>query len=209
MKLSDILSTASITSVYNATENAKSYAELYAPNVDKLVVNSINEFASNLKCKLDENFWKQFSSQWFWENSVMVCVNGKSAKVIEVSEGVTFAKHICQLLKAGNRICWFNGDAVYDITWEYWKRAYKLLVGNVSFSNLPEPPSKRELREKRVNRKREKMFYESAEVIRSKKLSKRGYNMTFDEARAMRRHEEYEKYLRSTSKEAKRIMQVL
>lgn len=209
MQLSDILSAASISSVYNATKDNKSYADTYAPNVSKSVVDSVNEFAADQKCKLDENFWKRFGSQWFWDNSVIVCIDGKNAKILNVTEGVTFAKHICQLLKAGNRICWFRGNAAYDITWEYWKRIYTRLVGNVSLSDLPEPPSKRELRERRVNRKREKMFYETAEVIRSKKLSKRGYNMTFDEVRAMRRHEEYEKYLRSTSKEARKIMQVL
>lgn len=209
MQLSDILSAKNVASIYEATSNVKSYAEMYAPSASEHTAQAINKFAANLSCKLDEKFWKSFEIDYAYGRNVMICVSGKRANVMDVMENVTFAKHICQLLKAGNSICWVRDSRVYAVTWDNWKSLYAKMTVKRDSCSLPTPPSSWELLDHEIKRKRDKMFYESAEVIRSKKLSKRGYNMTFDEVRAMRRHDEYEKYLRSTSKEARKILSVL
>lgn len=209
MQLSDILSSANVASIYEVANNSQSYAEMYAPSVDERTAQAINKFVADKPCKLDANFWKSFELDYAYGRNVMLCVTGKRVKVIDVIESVTFAKHICQLLKSGNQICWVRDCSVYTITWENWSAIYRKMTTKRDMRSLPTPPAKWEIHVHQVERKREKMFYETAEVIRSKKLSKRGYNMTFDEVRAMRRHEEYEKYLRSTSKEARNILSVL
>ena len=60
-----------------------------------------------------------------------------------------------------------------------------------------------------VERKREEMFYEQASNDRYKKMGKRGYNLSFDEMRALRRMEAAERQAYRTIKSARQIMEAM
>lgn len=208
MQLSDILSATQLDAM-RAVATRKTDAETYAPNIPTRISECLYSLAADAKCVTNGKFWQRL--QWAMNDNGCAVVQfvGKTAKVIEATKTAVFGKHLCGRLKAGDRLVWIDMHSCYALDWETWGQTWKAITFVPSTDNLPVPPSEHEMCQIRTNRNRQEMFYEAAQVIRNKKLGKRGFNMSFDEIRARQRQEEYERSLRNTINDAKKIMAVL
>lgn len=208
MQLSDILSATQLDAM-RAVATRKTDAETYAPNIPTRISECLYSLAANAKCVTNGKFWQRL--QWAINENGCAVVQfvGKTAKVIEATKTSVFGKHLCNRLKAGDNLAWVDMHSCYTLDWETWKQTWNKITFTPSADNLPTPPSVREMSQIRINRDRQEMFCEAAQVIRNKKLGKRGFNMSFDEIRAMQRQEAYERSLRGVVNDARKIMAVL
>lgn len=202
MTLADLLSQTQVQSMITGADK-KNCAETYAPSIPAHIQSALYDFAGTLNCQLKACFWSNLDAA---HTSAMVCIKGKQAQVLPVVESVIFARHLGELLKEGNNIVWVVNAKIVHITWENWREIYARLTGALKDDDLPMPISGREKRRIRTDRNRQRMFDEQADCIRYKKMGKRGFRMTFDEAKAEWRAEQYEKALRGVVGEARLIL---
>ena len=152
--------------------------------------------------KIRTDFWTAWTDAYSLTRDVMVCVGAnRKVTVIPVRHGRIFARHIGELLKT-SKIMW--GDV--EVTWGNWKALYSYLTSTKDNQVYDLEMSESELERYAVERKRENMFYEQATSDRYKKMGKRGYNLSFDEMRAVRRMEAMERHQYRIIKNARNIM---
>lgn len=170
-------------------------------NSQKIILNFVTENGG----KIRPTFWADFDDAYKSAHDVMVCVDAsKRVSVFPVRRGRIFARHVGELLKTC-KIMWNT----IDVTWENWKAVYAYLT-YVKDTQVYDPEMfEEELEYYAVERKREKMFYEQASNDRYKKMGKRGYNMSFNEMRALRRIEAAERQAYRTIKTARQIMEAI
>lgn len=208
MKIADMLSSAQFTAMYDVASKP-SDAEKYAPELS-LIHDFLYAFAARCSCVYPENFWHNLHAEHDFSADVMVCIKNKKATIVPVWHTRAFARHLGEMLKEGTSICWIVNGKAKQVDWENWKDVYAQLTSDATAKcEYDEPISRREIRRIRINEKRERMFSDAALSERYKKMSKRGYNLAFDEMRAMQRQEEYERKLRKVVNEAEKILQVL
>lgn len=207
MKIADMLSSAQFTAVYDVAK-AQSDAEKHAPELS-LIHDFLYAFAAQCSCVYSASFWRNLHDEHTSSADVMVCIQHKRATIMPVMRTRVFARHLGEMLKNGVSICWIVKGRAMRVNWENWKAVYTQLTETGTKCEYDEQISRREMRRIRIDEKRERMFSDAALSERYKKMSKRGYNLAFDEMRAMQRQEEYEKKLRKVVNEAAKIMQVL
>ena len=153
--------------------------------------------------KIRPNFWGEFNDAYKSAHDVMVCVDAnKKVKILPVRHDRIFARHVGELLKRGN-VMWGN----IEVTWKNWKAVYAYLTSAKSTQVYDPEMFEEDLERYRVERKRENMFYEQATSDRYKKMGKRGYNLSFNELRAVRRMEAMERQQYRILKTASKIME--
>lgn len=207
MTFADLLSNSQISAIRNVS-NALTPAEQYAPSLSK-VHDYIYAFASDNNCVLNANFWKNLQTYYVTERNVMVCIKNKKASVLCVQKTPIFAHHLGEMLKQGYAILWVECSVADIVDWVNWKFVYNCLVQKRDNWNYDKQISKREVAYIKKENKREKMFYEASISDRYKKLGKRGYNLSFDELRALRKQQEIEKEIYKTISKAKQIFEIL
>lgn len=207
MKIADMLSSAQFTAAYDVAK-AQSDAEKHAPELS-LIHDFLYAFAAQYSCVYSASFWRNLHDEHTSSADVMVCIKNRKATIMPVMRTRVFARHLGEMLKDGVSICWIIKGRAMRVNWENWKAVYTQLTETGTKCEYDEQISRREMRRIRIDEKRERMFSDAALSERYKKMSKRGYNLAFDEMRAMQRQEEYEKKLRKVVNEAAIIMQVL
>ena len=167
----------------------------------------ISKFAAKNGGKMRLDFWAVFNSVYSCTQDVMVCVqpDGK-IRILEVRRDRTFARHVGELLKTC-KLLWVFDDFRTIVDWDNWKSVYAHLTSAKSAQVYDYEMSESEQERYRVERKRENMFYEQATSDRYKKMGKRGYNLSFDELRAVRRVEAMERQQYRILKTARNIME--
>lgn len=167
----------------------------------------ISNFVTTNGGKMRPNFWAVFNSAYSPTHDVMVCVGAdKNVSVLEVRRNRNFAHHVGELLKT-HKVCRVFEGVALPVTWENWKSVYRALTQRRDEQEYDYEPSEWEVEVRNVERKREEMFYEQASNDRYKKMGKRGYNLTFDEMRAVRCMEAAERQAYRTVKNARQIME--
>lgn len=204
MQLSDLISVEKLDAMREIASQP-SVAEQYVPFLSEHARGCLTAFVGR---KCGNIFWANLRRECEYAPDVIVCVAGKRADVMPVHKSAIFAKRLGAMLKRGDKIAWLKNGKFVSVNWENWESIYAALTSDDE-NDLPVPPSRCEMRRMRVERDRREMFYEAASATRNKKLGKRGYNMSFDEIQAWRRHEAYEKRLRGVEIEARRIISVL
>lgn len=167
----------------------------------------ISKFAAVNGGKMRRDFWAVFNSAYSCTQDVMVCVypDGK-IRIIEVRRDRVFARHVGELLKTC-KLLWVFDELHVAVTWDNWKSVYAHLTSTKSTQVYDPEMSECEQERHRVERKRENMFYEQATSDRYKKMGKRGYNLSFNELRAVRRMEAMERQQYRILKTASKIME--
>lgn len=204
MRISDILSSVQLQSLRTFTGGPD--AEIYAPQIPDHISERLYALAADAKCALNAQIWRKIGEKGC---GVLEFV-GKSAKFIEVRFDRIFGTHLCGLLKKGRNLVWVDADSCYIIGWDTWNETWdKIVVSEMYDETLPDPMTRREIRQIRADMEHRRKFDEMAEVTRYKKLNKRGFNMSFTEQQARRRCEEYERAIRTVVTESRRIMEAL
>ena len=167
----------------------------------------ISKFAAMNGGKMRRDFWAVFNSVYSCTQDVMVCVqpDGKML-IIEVRRDRIFARHVGELLKTC-KLLWVFDELYTVVSWDNWKSVYRHLTSAKDAQVYDPEMSECEQKRHLVERKRENMFYEQATSDRYKKMGKRGYNMSFNELRAVRRMEAMERQQYRILKIAKKIME--
>ena len=167
----------------------------------------ISKFAAKNGGEMRRDFWAVFNSVYSCTQDVMVCVHpdGK-IRILEVRRDRTFARHVGELLKTC-KLLWVFDELHTVVTWDNWKSVYAHLTSIKSAQVYDYEMSEYEQERRRVDRKRENMFYEQATSERYKKMGKRGYNLSFNELRAVRRMEAMERQQYRILKTASKIME--
>lgn len=167
----------------------------------------ISKFAAMNEGKMRLDFWAVFNSVYSCTKDVMVCVqpDGKM-RIIEVRRDRTFARHVGELLKTC-KLLWVFDELYTVVSWDNWKSVYRHLTSAKDTQVYDPEMSECEQKRHLVERKRENMFYEQATSDRYKKMGKRGYNMSFNELRAVRRMEAMERHQYRVLKTAKKMME--
>ena len=208
MKIADILSSAQFTAMYDVA-NTQSDADKHAPELS-LIHEFLYAFAAQRSCVYSAGFWRDLHEEHSSSADVMVWIKNRKATIMPVMRTRVFAHHLGEMLKEGVSVCWIVKGRAKQVDWENWKVVYAQLTADTTVKcEYDEQISRREMHRIRVNEKRERMFSDAALSERYKKMSKRGYNLAFDEMRAMQRQEEYERKLRKVVNEAEKIWQVL
>lgn len=173
------------------------------------VQEEISNFVARNGGKMRPNFWAVFNSAYSPAHDVMVCVGAdKNVCVLEVRRNRNFAHHVGELLKT-HKVCWVWGEDVIPVDWENWKAVYSYLVPSKN-SQVYDPEMSEYERERTLTaRKKMGEFYDLALSDRYKKMGKRGYNLSFDEARAVRRMEAAERKMYRTIRTARQIMEAM
>ena len=167
----------------------------------------ISKFATVNGGKMRRDFWAVFNSVYSCTQDVMVCVYPDgNIRIIEVRRDRTFARHVGELLKTCN-LLWVFDELHVVVTWDNWKSVYAHLTSAKNAQVYDYEMSEHEQERHRVERKRENMFYEQATSDRYKKMGKRGYNLSFNEMRAVRRMEAMERQQYRILKTASKIME--
>lgn len=173
------------------------------------VQEEISNFVTANGGKMRPNFWAVFNSAYSPAHDVMVCVGAdKSVSVLEVRRNRNFAHHVGELLKT-HKVCRAFEGVALPVTWKNWKSVYRALTQHRDEQVYDYEPSEWEVEVRNVERKREEMFYEQASNDRYKKMGKRGYNLSFNEMRAVRRMEAAERQAYRTIKSARQIMEAM
>ena len=170
------------------------------------VQEKVSKFAAENGAKVRPNLWAGFNAEFALTHDVMVCVQpDKRIRIIPVRRDRVFAHHVGELLKTCV-LLWVREENAYPVGWDNWRWVYQRLVRATDIQQYDSELS--ECEEKRLRTKQQKLaeFYDLAKPDRYKKLGKRGYNLSFDEIRALRRQEAYEKRLYGTIEVAKDIM---
>ena len=167
----------------------------------------ISKFAAKNGGKMRRDFWAVFNSVYSCTQDVMVCVqpDGKM-RILEVRCNRTFARHVGELLKTCKVLRVFSDFSVV-VDWNNWKSVYRSLTKAMDAQVYDYEASAFENERREVERKREEMFYEQATSDRYKKMGKRGYNLSFNEMRAVRRMEAMERQQYRILKTASKIME--
>lgn len=208
MELSNFISVETINALHKVA-NAPS-ADIYAPSFDDNTKNFFYKAAASQSCVLDAAFWKRMERIHESRETVLLAFHDRKADFIDIAYSRIFAIHVCELLKRGYTIVFVGGGRdAWEVGWNNWKSTYSLLVSKQTDDDLPDYPSRAEIHAIRIRRNREKAFSEAAECIRYKKLGKRGFNMSFDEMRALRRAAEIEKEIREVERDTKEIFSVI
>jgi hypothetical protein len=173
------------------------------------VQKKVSNFVNRNGGKLREDFWAVFNTELSLSHDVMVCVQpDRKVRILSVRRNRSFAHHVGELLKT-HKVCWVWGEDVIDVDWENWKAVYGYLVP-VKHAQVYDPEMSEYERERHeVERNREEMFYEQATSNRYKKMGKRGYNLSFNEMRAVRRMEAAERQAYRTVKYARSLMEAM
>lgn len=167
----------------------------------------ISKFATVNGGKMRRDFWAVFNSVYSCTQDVMVCVYPDgNIRIIEVRRDRTFARHVGELLKTC-KLLWVFDELHTVVEWGNWNSVYAHLTSVKSTQVYDYEMSEHEQERRRVERKRENMFYEQASNDRYKKMGKRGYNLSFNELRAVRRMEAMERQQYRILKTASKIME--
>ena len=155
--------------------------------------------------KIRANFWAVFNDAYSLAHDVIVCVGAnRKVTVLPVRHDRIFARHVGELLKT-SKLMWGN----IEVTWKNWKAVYAYLTASKDAQVYDYEMSEDEQERYAVERKREEMFYEQASNDRYKKMGKRGYNLSFNEMRAVRRMEAAERQAYRTIKSARQMMEAM
>lgn len=185
-------------------------ADIYAPSFDGGTKDFFYKAAASQSCVLDEKFWRRMERIYTSRESVLVTFHNEEIDFIGITYNRIFAIHVCELLKRGYTVIFVGeGHDAWQVNWRNWHDTYRLLADKHETDNLPDYISKAEIRAIRIRHKRERAFAEAAECIRYKKLGKRGFNMSYDEIRALRRADLLEKEIRGVVSEAQAIYSVI
>ena len=177
-----------------------------APEIS-YIQEEISKFATMNGGKMRRDFWAVFNSVYSCTQDVMVCVYPDgNIRIIEVRRDRTFARHVGELLKTC-KLLWVFDELHTVVEWGNWKSVYAHLTSVKSTQVYDYEMSEHEQERRRVERKRENMFYEQASNDRYKKMGKRGYNLSFNELRAVRRMEAMERQQYRILKTASKIME--
>ena len=169
----------------------------------------ISNFVARNGGKMRPNFWAVFNSVYSLTHDVMVCVGtDKKVSVLEVRRNRNFADHVGELLKT-HKVCRVFEGVALSVNWENWKSVYRSLMPRKDNQVYDYEPSEWEVEVREKERKREVMFYEQASNDRYKKMGKRGYNLSFNEMRAVRRMEAAERQACRTIRAARQIMEAI
>ena len=209
MQLSDLLTTTQVDAMRQVVTSTQCDAQNYAPNLSDKVRDQLFGFATLHNGNYNRKFWQSLNYEYTQHPDVMICVSGKQITIATVQLNRVFARHIGECLKRGDVICWIRNSSVIVVDWSNWKSVYSSLTKAPDTDTLPTPPSRREMRVIRENRRREHAFGEMAKNPCSKKLGKKGYNLTFDEIRARQRMEAMEKAQRTVISEARKIYEAV
>lgn len=173
------------------------------------VQEKVSIFVNQNGGKIRADFWAVFNSGLSLTQDVMVCVQpDRKVQIIEVRRNRSFAHHVGELLKT-HKVCWVWGEDVIPVDWENWKAVYSYLVPSKN-SQVYDPEMSEYERERTLTaRKKMGEFYDLALSDRYKKMGKRGYNLSFDEARAVRRMEAAERKMYRTIRTARQIMEAM
>ena len=169
----------------------------------------ISIFVAENGGKMRPDFWAVFNSELSLTHDVMVCVQpDRKVRIIEVRRNRNFAHHVGELLKT-HKICWVWGEDAIEVSWKNWKAVYNYLVPTRN-NQVYDPQMSDDERERTLTaRKKMGEFYNLALSDRYKKMGKRGYNLSFDEARAVRRMEAAERKMYRTIRTARQIMEAM
>lgn len=173
------------------------------------VQKKVSNFVNRNGGKIRADFWAVFNTAYSLTHDVMVCVQpDKKVRILDVRRNRSFAHHVGELLKT-HKVCWVWSGDVIDVDWENWKAVYGYLVPAKHAQVYDPEMSEYERERHEVERNREEMFYEQATSNRYKKMGKRGYNLSFDEMRAVRRMEAAERQASRTIIAARKIMEAM
>ena len=209
MTFADLLSKSQVTALYNDVSTQPSFAELYAPNIPQHIQDALYDFAIDVECGFKKSFWRELEHTHDVYAEAIVCVQGDETKVLCVRKSRIFARHLGELLKRGASLCWIVRNKCVRIDWENWKDIYAQLTKGEDKRIYDSHMSLNEFLAIQEHRRRERMFTEAGLSDRYKKLGKRGYNLSFDELRAVRKQQDIESEIYKTLRDARRILDVL
>lgn len=205
MRLSDII-TASQLSAMRSAASGQSAVEKIAPSVSDQMRDKICAVAAEFDFNLTLNMWRELHQTFISDGAAILCANGKTVRVIPEMHGKAFAVHMKNLLKGGYTLLFVTNKRVCHICWKNWQSWYEKFTAMPKQKNaLPDKPTYATMRKLREQRYKEHMFYQLADPQITKKIGKRGYNMTFDEMRAIRHIEAVERRNSVIIKEAQKI----
>ena len=205
MQLSDII-TASQLSAMRSAASGQSAVETIAPSITDEMRDKICSFSAEFDFNVTLNMWRELHQTFTSDGSAILCADGKSVKIMSEMHGNAFAVHMKSLLKRGCTLLFVTHKRVCHICWKNWQNWYdKFTAAPKQVNTLPDKPTAASMRKLREQRHKERTFYQLADPQITKKMGKRGYNLSFDEIRARQRMEAMERRNRTVVNEARKI----
>ena len=205
MKLSDIITTSQLSAMRSAA-SGQSVVEKIAPSISDQMRDKICAFSAEFDFNVTINVWRELHQTFTSNGAAILCVYNKSVKIIPAMHGKAFAVHMKHELKRGCTLLFVTHKRVVRICWSNWQMWYdKFTAMPPKQNNAPDKPTYATMRKLREQRYKEHMFYQLADPQITKKIGKRGYNLSFDEIRAIRHMEAIERRNRIIIKEAQKI----
>lgn len=205
MQLSDII-TASQLSAMRMAASGQSAVEKIAPSITDQMRDEICAFSAEYDFNVTLNTWRELHQTFSADGAAIICADGRSVKIMPEMHGKAFAVHMKNLLKRGCTLLFVTFQRIREISWENWQDWYdKFTYVPKQSDTLPDKPTAASMRKLRENRHKERTFYQLADPQITKKMGKRGYNLSFDEVRARQRMEAMERRNRTVVNEARKI----